>query len=504
MQAYLGQLRSFVDSHIAPLVPPSVSSALSLSPAPSPVEPFPPLPPELILRILSFILPPPAYTSAKTRALRLKQLALLDKDCARWAVLQLKADVALSSLDAARWFTLTARKRGECWTNAVRSVRLGSAEQFAGPEAQVHAVDRMWRGEGTGKAVSDLLKACANVDELWLCGISGVEVGHLAVGKNLRKLFITETRVVSSSASASASPPTIHLPHLHTLYLKSVIFTGHALPSLLTPEALPALRTLDYLSVHQSLVTPVAHPQAAAQQNGPLLLGAGGRRGTGLASMTAALAALSPPSPASSAPASSTSSTTSHPLLAVSSQLTSLSLGPHATPLSLPWSIFCASPGLQPADYPPTLRYLRITNDGRAPPPWNVDERGLFGLMTDEELRLEAGRRREVETGEAEVRGLEVFQHLGGSGSAEEERVLTLPALERELRNAGAAAEAEQRLFCRSASVSPPVDDGDETEAHGLWVTVEREDLQAREADGVWQLGADRWRERVERRMGTG
>ncbi|GAA5974296.1 hypothetical protein JCM11641_006718 [Rhodosporidiobolus odoratus] len=505
MQQYWGQLRSYVEDTLVQL---SVSFTLTPAPPDPPIEPFPPLPSELVLRILLFTLPAPSYAAAKPRARRLKQIALLDKDCARWATLLLRQDVAVSSIDAARWFSMTATTRGPTWAGAVRSLRLGSAEEFVDAAGHREAVDKMWRSRDSGKTMQDLLKTCEAVEDLWLSGISGVEVGHLAAGKNLRRLFITETRIVPSASSAGTDEQAFLLPRLHTLHLKSVIFTGPSLPSFLSPSSLPSLRTLDYLSVHQSLVTPL--PPQAAPQGGPLLLGGGGA--TGLAHMTAALAALAPPSAPASSRTTPSPSTATQPVLTIASQLTSLALGPHATrtlplsiltssglsllfpsllSLSLPWSLF---PSLLPSDFPSSLLYLRVSSDGRPSLPWNVDARTLQGV-SDEDLRAEVARTRSNEVQEMEARGLEVFQHLFPSSTDKTcVRTLTLPGTESGLE-AASKEVGQQRLFCRSAGASMR-----QGETGGLWVEVEREDGDELK-DGVWHIGAERWRERLGREV---
>ncbi|GAA5889068.1 hypothetical protein JCM6882_009733 [Rhodosporidiobolus microsporus] len=540
--------REFVEATVAPYVPPSVATALSqLAPSPPPpaIDPFPPLPSELVLRIFSFTLPPPSYTHAHARAKRLKRLALLNKDAARWAVLELRTHVALGSLDAARWFVMTARKKGAAWAGAVRTVRLGKADLLEGEEQRRDAVDQMWRAEGSSRVMRDLLRLCENVEELWISGISGVVVDHFGEGKNLRKLYITETRIVPGVTPA---PPSLILPHLNTLHLKSVIFTGPSLPSFLSPAVLPALRTLDYLSVHQSLVTPLVHPRAPPQ-GGPLLLGGGGGGGgpPGLASITASLAALSGPSAASAPPSSEADTLAAqHPILALSSQLTHLSLGPHATRtiplsaltagslalhfpslLSLSLPRILLGPGqLEPADFPPSLTAFRVAQEGYRP-------RHYPGLGRSELL---GGRPHPAEATaeEAQLRfatecAINVFKRQAvdptvgarGEGEPNRTRVLAVPRLSREYRDAlanrthdeiedepeGFDLRDEVSLDKRflAAPSSPPscaAADPSPFPAGGFPLVLIEEDQDLLERwparDGAWDLGAERWRERVE------
>ncbi|GAA5865034.1 hypothetical protein JCM8547_007689 [Rhodosporidiobolus lusitaniae] len=575
-------LRDYVDSSIAALVPPAVQSSLFSQPPPPPlppVDPFPPLPTELVLRILSFTLPSPSYSSARARARKLKRLALLNKDFARWATLELRTDVVLSTTDSARWFAGLARRKGPAWAGAVRTLRLGSAEPLqAGMDGREESVDRIWRGEGVGKLVRDLMKLCENAEELWLCGIGGIEVGQLATGKNLRKLSIGETRVVpSTTLHENPSESAFVLPHLHSLYLKSVIFTGPSLSDFLSPTSLPALRTLDYLSVHQSLVSPLVHPRGGQNGGGGLsAINGNGGGPANLVNMTASLAALSAPS-ASSA---SSSTLSAHPILTVAPFLTSLSLGPHSTrtlplsdladggfavhfpllsSLSAPWSLL-TSPSLSPADYPPTLRALRVGTGNRPEPSGMVPADMARNMQSEHEL--------------LEARAMSVFQHaaitsptISSSSSEERTRTLTLPTLEHRWarflpppssstspspsassRSPSHSRTGAERLADKavasaalvSGQVSRPAtpvlegareerrereerertkrvllpaglgegeerggDGGGGGEVKGVWVEVEyeREEEEQESRDGVFELVGERWRERLGRRV---
>ncbi|GAA6032912.1 hypothetical protein JCM8097_000045 [Rhodosporidiobolus ruineniae] len=564
MDAYLNSLREIV----APLLPPAVSNAFSLPPPPPPVVPFPHLPVELVFRILSYTLPPPSYTHAKERAKRLKHFALLNKDFARWAVLELRTHVAVSSLDAARWFAMTARKKGTAWAGAVRTLRLGSAEQFVrGPDGQSEAVDRMWRAEGSSQAVRDLLRACGNVEELWVCGISGVEVDHLGAGKNLRKLYVTETRIIPSIPPA-ADPPSFTLPSLESLYLKSVIFAGSSLASFLAPDALPALRTLDYLSVHQSLVTPAVQPPARPRPQAPggsvaFFNATGGANS--LASMTAALGALTTGATPTAAPGTASAPpapTVAHPILTLSSQLTSLSLGPHSTrtlpvnlltnrgfalhfpslrTLSIPVTLLFNQP-LDPSDYPPSLTALRVTRTGVSPPLQELllspspssstlaDASAAPDFFGEAEHKLALAQRVAGDYAMMEARGLSVLQLGGADGAGADEGeegrdcVLTVPrlptavrsALRPPLPDAGTAPSTDrpgdecQRVLCHSPPGSSPVTSSSTSSSstsaagpRGVYVRVVYEDQEMREEDplwrdGVWELEHERWREGIE------
>ncbi|GAA5895936.1 hypothetical protein JCM8208_005129 [Rhodotorula glutinis] len=236
---------------------------------------FPPLPAELVLRILHYTLPPASHSTHTARTSRLRALALLSRDCARWASLELRRDVRLETHEHARWFLREVlRRRGREWAGGVRVLRLGRESDEGGQG------DAVWRSSSVGRTVKDLLRMCENVEELWVCGLSGLQPGDLA-------------------------------PAHPTLHLRAVIFTGHALTQLLDTATLPFLRHVEYHSVHQSLVPPRAapSPDPAAVPGGA----------STLAAITANLAALRPSS-------SSSSPAVEHPLVAFAPRLHTLSL----------------------------------------------------------------------------------------------------------------------------------------------------------------------------------
>ncbi|GAA5821535.1 hypothetical protein JCM11251_000896 [Rhodosporidiobolus azoricus] len=546
--------QQFVEDTVAPYVSTAVTSVVAHV-APDllpPIDPFPPLPFELVLRILSFTLPPLSYTHAHARAKRLKRLALLNKDTARWAVLELRTHVALSTVQAARWFVMTARKKGPAWAGAVRSLRLGNAEHIVGATAQRDSVDHMWRGAGTGQLVRDLLRVCNNVQELWVCGISGIEVEDLGEGKLLRKLYITDTRIVPSS---TPSTPDLVLPHLHSLYLKSVIFTGPSLSILLSQVSLPALRTLDYLSVHQSLVSPLVHPRARPQA-GPLLLGGGGGGGPagGLASITASLAALSGPttstvsdSPSPLAQAPFDALAASYPILSLSAQLSHLSLGPYAQrtlPLSIltngglnlrfpslrTLSIPCTiiEPELlDPASFPPGLRALRLTNDLLKDAYRDAPD---MDPLEAEGERDSADLQRERAINVFRHQAMSVFSSSSGCGNDRATRILAVPRLDAHCRKALRDSQVVDTLgrnnedgmhdiasfdtsFLPSSSGASSAAKKEPQPSHEVEsslstagsfpLLIVEEDQELLELwprrDSAWELGAKEWRERVER-----
>ncbi|GAA5847171.1 hypothetical protein JCM9279_006120 [Rhodotorula babjevae] len=263
---------------------------------------FPALPAELVLRILSYTLPTASHSTHAARTSHLHALALLSRDAARWASLELRRDVRLETHEHARWFVREVlRRRGREWASGIRVLRLGRETDDEGRG------DAVWRSSSVGRTVRDLLRMCENVEELWVCGLSGIHPDDLAPAHHLRQLWLNESRITPTQ---DAAPP-LHLPRLSTLYLRAVICTGHALPQLLDPAALPSLEHIEYHSVHQSMVTPaVPPPDHAAVPGGS----------STLAAMTANLAALGPsPTPSST--------TVEHPLVALAPQLRTLALG---------------------------------------------------------------------------------------------------------------------------------------------------------------------------------
>ncbi|GAA5887043.1 hypothetical protein JCM5296_001577 [Sporobolomyces johnsonii] len=381
MQHYWGRLRDSV----APFVPPALAStfqiAASLTAPPEPdVQPFPDLPSELILRILAFTLPPPDYSSSRARTALLCDYALLSRDCARRFTLEHRRDVHLPTTSSALVFYSKARAMGPSWAGAVRTLRLGDADDRQVGDG---SGDRMWRSRDSSKVLRDLLRVCTEVEELWICGMSGLELEHLAAGQQLRRLYLTETRIVPSSAP---DPPSLQLPSLTSLHLKATIFTGPTLSTLLLPSTVPSLATLDYLSVHQSLVgLPVGSNNSLANILGGLSVNLQAARNA---------------------------SGADSPILPLAPQLKHLSLGPHSTrtlaPASLPLfsSLITLSlpvklllgPDIDASSLSQTLRAIRLTDEE-------------MNRSRTVETPEETARSRYEEVNNALIKALEVFQH---------------------------------------------------------------------------------------------
>ncbi|ORY77637.1 hypothetical protein BCR35DRAFT_353144 [Leucosporidium creatinivorum] len=213
-------------------------------PPPPSILTFPPLPPELILYILTLSLPHPTYSSLSTSpspgslTTRLHQLASLHPSFSSHFTRLSHAHIRLPTLDSAARFLRRCQREG--WAERVRTLRIGPEE----------GEGRQWMGDGA--VVGELLRVCKGVKELWVVGLAGLELEYLGEGKNLQTLYLTETRLTLTHHPSS--PPSLLLPSLTHLHLRSTIFSGASLPLLLSPSTLPNLRTLDYLSVHQSLV----------------------------------------------------------------------------------------------------------------------------------------------------------------------------------------------------------------------------------------------------------
>ncbi|BGP42761.1 hypothetical protein JCM10450v2_006872 [Rhodotorula kratochvilovae] len=510
MQSYWDSLRSYVDTSIAPLLSPAFVAPAARAPSPAP-PPFPPLPSELVLRILAYTLPVPSCSTHRARTRLHRAYSLFSRDCARWATLELRRDVRLQTFAHARWFAQEVRVKRWAWAQGVRVLRLGSAGD------RTAQGDGMWRERGAGRLVRELLRLCEGVEELWMSGLSGLEPGDLAPGRNLRRLWLNETRV---TPSPDGSAP-LRLEQLSTLYLKAVIFTGHSLAQLLDTAALPALQHVEYHSVHQSLVNPVAPPAAAAAA---ATLPPGGA--SNLAAITANLAALSPAT-------SSHTSAPSHPLLAFAPQLTTLVLGAHAARslppptllallaradtlagVRLPAALLLDAPSLADALAAcSALRALRLEGKERPRraalpalvPTWRS---AAFDLVTQAMPRANAAgpvapgdahaaaggaaqasasahpatdaapsadEERERRRVEAAVQAaLGVFAQLPAARAAEK-RTLTIPA-------GGSCEDSET-----TASTAVQADAAD--------VSIEQEP-EEEESDGPWRLGGERWRER--------
>ncbi|GAA6050968.1 hypothetical protein JCM3770_005347 [Rhodotorula araucariae] len=457
MLSYWDSLRSYVDSGLSPLLWPPRTAP----PRPTSPPPFPPLPSELVLRILSYTICAPSHTARRARAQRLKAYALFSRDCARWAVLELRRDVRLQSFEQAQWFAReVVRVRGCAWARGVRVLRLGTAGE------EPPRSDGIWRAPRAGRVVGDLLRMCDTVQELWLTGLSGLELADLAPGKSLRRLWINEVRVqprIDDSAS-------LRFERLSTVYLKAVIFCGGSLDHFLHQSTLPALLHVEYHSVHQSLVGPArrpANPAIAATSD--------------LDALTRNLRGLT----AATSPSNLPPEIPSHPLLDLAPQLLTLTLGKHAPRslaystllavlgraehlrgLSLPFGMFSHVRHLR--DYTAAMAALRLTHDEGAHSPTGTWRDAAFDLVPD--ARGQPG-------GDVSHSALELLKRLPAlEGGVVTVRAMSGPA-------GGKYPEGEFDVFLPSY-----YGEGGTT----VLIDCERE----QECDGVWKLGGERWRER--------
>ncbi|BGP65239.1 hypothetical protein NBRC10512_000310 [Rhodotorula toruloides] len=524
MASYWASWTDYCDATVQSLVPSSLANALPwtatnsrVTDALAHINPYPPLPSEVILRILAFTLPAPSYTHAHERTRLLKQYALFCRDCARWATLLLRRDVACTSVDATtsflRWAVGPAKdSRGGL---LVQSVRFGTG----GTKSK--ASDTVWDRHDSFNAVRHAAIHCPKLSELWLSGMDQLEHKVLRYTKNLRSLYVHEIRLFPLPL-ADTWP--IHLSNLTTLHLSAILAAGPSFSQLLSPKTLPSLRHLDLISVHRSLI-PFEEVQqhAAMYQNDPAIPALGG---TGAASITASLASLSPPSSSSSSAA-----TPSHPLLSIAPQLHSLTLGPHPTrtlPLSLFPPLFSLStsltllslplPTLLSTEFahlclPPSLALLRLTKDPSALTAHSSPE-ALFELETEwrssafdsalPDLDLEGKgvslevafedrlarrklwevRRRGEEVRKGRERAVEELRHLGGRGR----RYLVLPG---GLSDGGREADEYGGTGAELQEIVRLKDGGE--------VVIFSEDPAQERKDGAFRLGTERWRRFVER-----
>lgn len=307
---------------------------------------------------------------------------------------------------------------------------------------------------------------------------------------------------------------------------------------LLSPDTLPALRHLDFISVHRSLLPAGERQRAAMHQNNPAVPATGG---TGLASMSASLAALLGPSqPPSLPPASGPPSP--HPILALAPQLHSLSLGPHATRtippslypsllslsscltlLSLPLSAFLSA-DFPRRSLPSPLLLLRLTCDPTKTPASTLSPHELFSLerewrssafafgpgspsveddvpveqrFEDEHARRRAWerQRREDEVRLGRDKGVselaEVVARRDSTGARRERtRYLVLP---------GGSGADEGDSYAGTGARLREVVSLSEGGGGGGEVLVFSEDPAKERRDGAFRLGTDRWRRFVER-----
>ncbi|BGP34673.1 hypothetical protein JCM10296v2_006495 [Rhodotorula toruloides] len=523
MASYWASWKDYCDASIASLIRASLANTLPWSAANTRtvtddlahITPYPPLPSEVILRILASTLPAPSYTHAHERTRLLKSYALLSRDAARWATLLIRRDVACSSVDAATSFVRWAVGPAKTSRGAllVQSVRYGSA----GKKGDVG--DTMWARHDSFDAVRHAATYCPTLSELWLSGMNQLELKVLRHARALRSLYMHEIRLFPLALD-TARP--LVLPDLTTLYLSAILSAGPSFSQLLSPSTLPSLRHLDLFSVHRSLLPfeEVQH-QASMNQNNlanPVLGGAG------MASITASLAALSPPS---RAPSASGSGSETHPLLSIAPQLYSLTLGPnqtrtlplslfdplfslstHLTLLSLPLSTFL-SRDFPHLSLPSSLTLLRLTNDPDLPAahlspsalferesawrssafgelePGGEEEGVPLQLAFEDRLarrKLWEVQRREGELRKGRARGVEALGALGES----RRRYLVLPG--------GLGEAAEGAYAGTGAEVGQVV----ELEGGGE-VVVFSEDPAHERKDGAFRLGTERWRRFVER-----
>ncbi|GAA5935950.1 uncharacterized protein JCM15063_001857 [Sporobolomyces koalae] len=229
----------------------------------SDTKPFPTLPRELVLRILAHTLPP-EDRAGRDRTRLLCGYCQLDRDCARWASHQLRRCIDLRTPRSAHKFAETVRGHldREHWRTSVKHVSLGQ------PDAEHRSMlEDDWTYAQVDLLLDDILTNCPNLEELRIAGLKDLRLSSLSRGTNLRKLYLFETRVESSSSA----PALLCLPQLRSLHLKAVICTGSTLHELLSPATVPKLDTLAFLSVHQSLVGAavgmVRHPEQPRDQN---------------------------------------------------------------------------------------------------------------------------------------------------------------------------------------------------------------------------------------------
>ncbi|GAA5830928.1 hypothetical protein JCM3766R1_006178 [Sporobolomyces carnicolor] len=146
------------------------------------VKPFPPLPRELVLRILSLTLPPPAYSTSSRRRRLLLDFSAFDRDCARWASAELWRHVHLPTPRTAKLFfaqlDTTARSR------SISSLRIGQDVD----ETSMFQED--WLYADVGTFVEQVLSVCPDIEELWIAGAKDLRLGSLSGGSSGCRLLI--------------------------------------------------------------------------------------------------------------------------------------------------------------------------------------------------------------------------------------------------------------------------------------------------------------------------
>lgn len=288
-----------------------------------------------------------------------------------------------------------------------------------------------------------------------------------------------ETRLTSSFSptpltdeDSEVAPLPLHLPHLHTLHLRSVILAGAiSLPMLLNPLALPSLRSLAYLSVHHSLVAPSATmPPSLPAANAS----------NSLAVLTAALGG------ASQARGGTSSSTFEH----IAPQLVHLSLGEYASKTLGPEDVLLCS-RLETLDVP--LAYLdRLVSTSER-------EENISWLENLSGIRVRRDRLRERSP--AEVEAILAAEAASG-GVIEADRIVA--KVVQLLRPGRSSNEIERLYIALPPSEQPSTDDEPPSIASRFRVTTLRAgewDDQDVARDGAFDLSGEVWRSEVLKRI---
>lgn len=285
---------------------------------------------------------------------------------------------------------------------------------------------------------------------------------------DLRTLYLSETRLTLSYPPSTSS---LHLPNLLHLHLKSTIFAGpHSLSSLLSRAALPSLHTLDYLSVHQSLLgTGTGGRGIPPSLNPPQ---------TGLGALTNSLLASAPHHPSAEfeelAPQIRHLALGNYPTKTLSPREVALCTG--LLTLDVPISMagdfgsHYSDPSAE-STLPTTLRALRYRRPTPSPNP-NPSQ------ADEEELRLTAERE-----------GLRLLRQGGGSSAEPEEvrrKVLSLPPLSSSDTASSEGGGGDDGGILIRMDQGPWNDQGSS-----------EEDDETR--DGPFDLGLEAWRREVRR-----
>lgn len=170
-------LVGYSDRPSTPHDPYYVSYSSSTVPDLSEVEPFPRLPCELVLRILSFSLPAPGYSTSAQRKRQLLDYALFDQDSSRWASFELRKHIHLESPESATRLLSALTDRDEEWSGVVRTLRFGQSD----PEKS-NITASEWMYEDAGSFIAQILIKCPNIDELWIAGAKDLQLKSLSQG----------------------------------------------------------------------------------------------------------------------------------------------------------------------------------------------------------------------------------------------------------------------------------------------------------------------------------